>query len=342
MNVTDIAAWGRFGDHLYHKNIRGFKGSTDVNDAIVSTLRERPENFLYFNNGITLLCSQLDKQPYGGSSRASGVFECKGASVVNGAQTAGTIINMNNPPESARVMVRLISLEKCPLDFASDVTRATNTQNRIEKRDFAALDKEQSRPKSEMWLSLGKEYVFRTGDIPPKPEDGCTLDEATVALACSNPDITYCMTAKREVSKLYDDISQPPYIVLFNASVTATKLWQSVEIMRKVEESLKQEQSDKEGKDRLISVHGNRFILYLMFRTFGTKVLDQDSGDMSNTLKSIPGTTRLILSKVIENAVSLYPNAYPSNLFKNITKCKALADVVTQELDMQSRASGQS
>jgi hypothetical protein len=127
-------------------------------------------------------------------------------------------------------MVRLISLEKCPPEFASDVTRATNTQNRIEKRDFAALDSEQTRLKSEMFLSCNKEYVFRTGDTPPKPDNGCTLDEAAIALACSQSDIGYCMTAKREVSKLYDDIKQPPYTVLFNPSITALRVWRCVQI----------------------------------------------------------------------------------------------------------------
>ena len=36
VDVTDIVSWGKFGDHLYQKNIRGFKGATDVKEAIVS------------------------------------------------------------------------------------------------------------------------------------------------------------------------------------------------------------------------------------------------------------------------------------------------------------------
>ena len=203
LDISDIIAWGKSGDDLYHKNIRSFKGDTDVNSAIGVTLKNAPDNFVYFNNGITLLCSELVKQPLGGKSRTSGVFECKGASVVNGAQTVGSIISAlsaaTHSSSGARVMVRLISLENCPPEFASEVTRATNTQNRIEKRDFAALDREQLRLKSDMLLSLGKEYVFRTGDKPPLPDNGCTLDEATVALACAFGDVSYCVTAERLV-----------------------------------------------------------------------------------------------------------------------------------------------
>src|SRR5271157_115432 len=87
VHVTDLASWAKYGNLLYHKNIRGFKGSTDVNDAIVATIKDAPDNFLYFNNGITLLCTELDKKPLGGKSKTSGVFDCKGASVINGAQT---------------------------------------------------------------------------------------------------------------------------------------------------------------------------------------------------------------------------------------------------------------
>ena len=197
VDAADIVTWGKFGDHLYHKNIRGFKGNTDVNEGIVST-KNNPENLLYFNNGITILCSQLDKQPLGGKTRTSGVFDCKGASVVNGAQTVGSIISAfssASPAPQARVMVRLISLQDCPSEFGSDLTRAANTQNRIEKRDFAALDEHQSRLRTEMLLSYQKDYVYRTGDKPPIEEGGCTLDEATVALACANPDLGYAMMA---------------------------------------------------------------------------------------------------------------------------------------------------
>lgn len=173
IEVSDIVQWGKFGEFLYNKNIRGFKGSTEVNDAIGATLRDKPEDFLYFNNGITLLCERLVKQPLGGASRTSGVFECEGVSVVNGAQTVGSVIAAlanSTVPSTAKLMVRLISLENCLPDFGLSVTRATNTQNRIEKRDFAALDKEQARLKSDLFLSLQKDYSYKAGDAPPNPE----------------------------------------------------------------------------------------------------------------------------------------------------------------------------
>ncbi len=45
------------GKRLFARNIRGFLGeSTAVNRSMEYTLKEEPERFFYFNNGITILC----------------------------------------------------------------------------------------------------------------------------------------------------------------------------------------------------------------------------------------------------------------------------------------------
>jgi hypothetical protein len=326
--VMDIATWGQHGDRLYHRNIRGFKGSTDVNDAIVSTIKNHPENFLYFNNGITLLCSELKKQPLGGKSKDSGVFECKGASVVNGAQTVGSIISAlaaSGSTSTARVMLRLISLEDCPSDFGSDVTRAANTQNRIEKKDFAALDPEQQRLRSELLLSLGKDYVFRTGDQSPDPDKGCTIDEATVALACAQSDATHAVNAKQAIGRFYEDISKPPYTILFNPSLTAIKLWRAVEMLRAVDNFLKQEQKNRDGKEKLCAIHGNRVMLHLVFRDFPDLF---DAGNANAYVAKIPTVIPVYIDKMAAELTKNYAVSYVGNVFKNITKCKAIVAAI--------------
>ena len=185
--ISDIASWGAFGVRLTSKNLRQFRGLTEVNEAIGKTLTASPEKFWYFNNGITILCDSLHKR-LGGNNNETGTFECQGASVVNGAQTVGTIVNVlkagGDAVPQARVLVRLVSLENCPEGFADEITRAANTQNRIEKRDFAALDSNQKRLRTELYLENQKEYAYQTGEQPPQGDSGCTLDEAAIALAC--------------------------------------------------------------------------------------------------------------------------------------------------------------
>lgn len=170
--VGDIASWSSFGTRLTSKNLRQFRGLTEVNESISKTLSVNPEKFWYFNNGITILCDSVRKKPLGGNNNETGTFECNGASVVNGAQTVGSIVDVAKTNASelqrARVLVRLVSLENCPEGFSEDLTRAANTQNRIEKRDFAALDPNQKRLRTELFLENQKEYAYQTGERSPR------------------------------------------------------------------------------------------------------------------------------------------------------------------------------
>ncbi len=74
--VADVAGWWEsHHPRLFAPNLRMFLGMTDVNQSLLETLRNDPENFWYFNNGITALCGNIQKKPVGGSSRDTGVFE---------------------------------------------------------------------------------------------------------------------------------------------------------------------------------------------------------------------------------------------------------------------------
>ncbi|OHB71737.1 MAG: hypothetical protein A2V70_15500, partial [Planctomycetes bacterium RBG_13_63_9] len=235
VNAACVAEWWReHGIKLFARNIRSFKGSTDVNESISAALQNEPEHFWYFNNGITILCKRVKKQVVGGPSRESGVFECQGVNIVNGAQTVGVIGTtsdlLGNSLEHAKLLVRLISLESCPEAFDKTVTRATNTQNRIGSRDFAALDPNQQRLSSEFFLD-GRHYAFKSGDPEPAAENGCGITEATVALACDT-DLAQAVQAKREIGRLWEDIEKPPYTLLFNEGTSATDVWKAVQIMR--------------------------------------------------------------------------------------------------------------
>jgi hypothetical protein len=320
VDLRDIAAWGKFGQYLYAKNIRGFKGNTDVNEGIINTIRTNPQHFWYFNNGITVVSSKVTPQALGSGTQDSRVFECEGASVVNGAQTVGSIISAvaggANGLQNARVLVRIISLENCPATFGVDLTKAANTQNRIESKDFVTQDPQQARLQADLFLETSKRYVYRSGDVLPIPDEGLSFEEAAVALACAHPDITHSVQAKREVGKLWEDIARTPYTILFNASTSALRMWKAVEIMRLVELELRAFQSTHEGKPRLIATHGNRFVLHMVFRLG----LDPDSIDLQKAREVIPDIVKSILEKLIWTVMKLYESSYPSNLFKNLRR----------------------
>jgi hypothetical protein len=154
-------------------------------------------------------------------------------------------------------------LANCPDGFGQRITKAANTQNRIEKRDFASLDPEQDRLKTELLLD-GKHYHYtRSDEIVTPNESNCTLEEATVALACAAPNVDLAVQAKREVGRLWEDISQKPYTDIYNSGVTATKLWRAVQVMRDVNSFLKTKELDSTSRERSIYIHANRFVLHL-------------------------------------------------------------------------------
>jgi hypothetical protein len=149
-SAGQIAAWyAQHGDRLFDANLRKALGPTDVNRSVTATLKERGEHFWYFNNGITVLCQDIRKTGVGSANRSYGQFALTGVQVVNGAQTVTSIADAGRQDpaylEQAQVWVRLISLTDCPQDFGNAVTRATNTQNTVESRDFVALDPLQTR-----------------------------------------------------------------------------------------------------------------------------------------------------------------------------------------------------
>jgi AIPR protein len=330
VDLKDIATWGKYGPHLYAKNIRGFKGSTDVNEGIIGTIKLAPQNFWYFNNGITVVCDKAKPQPLGSGAQESRVFECEGASVVNGAQTVGSIVAAvnggTNGLQNARVLVRIISLENCPETFGLELTKAANTQNRIESKDFVAQDPQQARLQTELYLEKNKRYVYRSGDAPPLPEQGCSFEEAAVALACAHPDIAYCVQAKREVGKLWEDITKAPYTVLFNSSTSSIKLWRLVEIMRIVDGLLKTLHSVQGGKVKLVATHGNRFILYIVCRSL-PNLYDEQQPPAS---QAIAGYVASTLAELLDAKRKLFESSYPSNFFKNAGKCKEIAATILE------------
>ncbi|MFZ3077666.1 MAG: AIPR family protein [Candidatus Aenigmatarchaeota archaeon] len=330
INASDVAGWWMENrDRLFSDNIRNFIGLTEINEGIMKTLVNEPENFLYFNNGITVLCQKINKKPLGGGDKTTGFFVCEGISIVNGAQTVGCIGNaFEKYPDkvrSAKLIIRLISLDKVPTDLGVRITKATNTQNKIEKRDFVTLDPEQERLKTELSLE-GKIYHYIRTDEKIIPDDkNCTLEEATIALACANSDVNLAVQAKREIGKLWEDTSKKPYTDIFNSSVTATKLWRTIQVLRDVNNILKSKELISLGREKSTYIHGNRFILNIVFQKISCSNLSDPNVDFENyRVKELPKIVEDIINSTKTNLEKTYPSSLVHQVFRNFTKCKEL------------------
>jgi AIPR protein len=322
-----------------------FLGDTSVNETLIETMAQDPEKFWYFNNGITALCSSIEKKPLGGGARQTGLFECRDFRIVNGAQTAGAIASaaakyLTNVAQ-ARVPIRIISLENTPESLEREITRYNNTQNRIERRDFAALDPEQERIRTELQLEEVS-YTYKSGDLMGG-EIGCDLADATVARACEQSDLSYAVQAKREIGRLWEDTDKAPYRVLFNPSVSGLSIWKSVQTLRIIDDKLTRLERDiDEGSDRLLAIHGNRFIAHLVFASTRNELAEQDR-NLSNQYKlGVEERTRESFARLTATVNGLYPDSYLASLFKNGKKCQIIKDEylqATSDCDPRSPAS---
>jgi hypothetical protein len=91
IGAIEVARWWvHHKNKLFSKNIRDFLGNSNVNSEIVKTIENEPRLFWYFNNGITVLCNDIQRLGAKTDKRL-GQFTAKGISIVNGAQTMGSI-----------------------------------------------------------------------------------------------------------------------------------------------------------------------------------------------------------------------------------------------------------
>lgn len=330
VNADDIARW--LSDHhtkLFDPNIRSFLGNTEINTDVMATLRDQPEHFWYYNNGITVLCSTVQKKPKG-TDRDIGEFSCSDVAIVNGAQTVGAISQaFSSYPEAvskAKVMARFISLEDAPSTFAREVTRATNTQNRIGRKDFVSLDPEQSRLQTELRLE-GIRYAYKSGEAVESDETGFDLAEATTARAVSQTSVDLAVQAKREVGKLWEDVEKPPYKRLFNPSVTGLCLWRTVQLVRAIDRTLSEWAAEMTGRDRLFVIHGNRFLQNEIIARLDLTDIDEPDFDLTRRIDQLPDIAARLIPEVAPMSAQLFGDSvYPAPLFKNRSKCQELSD----------------
>jgi len=339
--ASSVAEWyERFGDRLFSQNIRKALGNTSVNDALANTVVDSPHHFWYFNNGVTALCESIKKTARGAATRTFGDFSLTGVSIVNGAQTVASIHNASHRSGSsldgAMVWVRFINLEACPDGFATAVTRATNTQNSVETRDFVALDPQQDRLRTELVLSLKKTYAIKRGEPVPSPDNGCTVVDATVALACANREPSFAVLAKSKVGSLWESTEKPPYRTLFNPTVGPYRVWRCVEVMRTVDLTLSDLKKQLDGRLRSVSLQGNRLVLHLVFRELDLQRIDDAEFDWTSELRRVPALTEKSLSSLVKHVDDVYPNSYVTSLFKNITKCRDIVQRVRDDWPIES------
>jgi hypothetical protein len=323
--------WSVYGTKLFEKNIRQTLGKTDINSEIERTIREFPEKFWYFNNGITVIADKVEKTAMGGSSREIGAFKLSNIAVVNGAQTVSTIgrFKKSNPEtsmDSIKVPLRVIQLAEAPVNFGTEVTRANNRQNKIENRDFVSQDPEQIRIQSELRME-GIDYSIMRSETFSASDTTFDVDEALVSLACASGNCSIVTQVKGGVGKIYENLEGGYYKTLFNPNVTGVYVNCVVKLNRKIEKIRNAETSklgSYSGKDYGTLVHGNRMIALLVMSGLKAKDVFAKGETFSFPDEEVEKVFSQSLLRLKETLAENYSDNTLGSLFKNSTKCNAV------------------
>lgn len=326
LNCGQIAQILESSNHrIYSKNIRAFIGINSINSDIVSTLIKEPEKFFYLNNGIVFLCKEITKSPFNSGKREIGKFTLVDLTVVNGAQTAGAIhFAFSKQPEKvneANVFVKIISLENTPTNFDKNITIASNTQNKIEKRDFVSLDIQQTRLINEFFLCGYKYHVKRDDKVLIKNKENYYFEEATISLACFQENVDFSTYAKREIGKLWEDSA---YNTLFNNKLNVNVLVNLISIYREIENYIRTLSTN----ERQICSHALYLISNLVFSKIGKENLLNPSFDCIEYLKtSFKTDIHKYSYRLVQVYIEIFPtNRFPLSIFKNFKYCRKIKE----------------
>lgn len=133
----------KYPSRLFSLNIRSYLGDQATNKSIVKSAIETPEDFFFFNNGVSAVATSIvpdvDK----------GTLTCKRLSIINGAQTVTAIKRAFYDDESRQaanteVLIRItettLSSDSGQGNFLERATQYNNTQNTIKIADFRSND----------------------------------------------------------------------------------------------------------------------------------------------------------------------------------------------------------
>lgn len=192
-------------ERLFEGNVRLFIGERKggINNKIIDTAMERPNDFFALNNGITIVAEAFKES----SGRK---YKLNNFSIVNGCQTTASLckaLERNESAQNAEVLVRIIAAKK---DMQTDIARFNNTQNPVKLSAVRLLDPIQERLRLS-FSKIGYNYAPKQeGARAAKDNKKIDLDKITPYLAAKDEDTI--LDAVTNKSALFDKA----YKTIFN------------------------------------------------------------------------------------------------------------------------------
>ncbi len=219
---------------LFAYNIRQYLGKPK-NKKIIDTAQNNPEQFFYFNNGITAICSEYKLKNEKAKNNPDKIINtrinAKNFQIINGAQTVGSIreaAKIGANLSDLKVLLRVVEtgeLKTTQKGFNRDIVQYNNTQQKIDTWDFISNDTIQQYLEEVIRndnKANGERYIYqrkriskrKSGYKPPvKPEHFAKLIYSFTFKDDFDPGVPYgqgkaLLIQKEEDSPdgLYDDV----------------------------------------------------------------------------------------------------------------------------------------
>lgn len=135
----DILAkiYNQYRSLLLEKNVRAFlHNKSKVNQRIMSTIRNKPEMFFSYNNGISTTASDVELKQTG---RVQYITKLKDWQIVNGGQTTASIASAKDCDLSkvyVQMKVSVVKDREKYSEIVKSISRCANSQTGIKPSDF--------------------------------------------------------------------------------------------------------------------------------------------------------------------------------------------------------------
>jgi hypothetical protein len=195
-----IALRHKYLFQLFDKNIRHYLGSSNrINKEIVETAKNMPDNFYYYNNGITITCRRCKDSMVNDTAR----LKLEMPQIINGAQTVNALYDAyvgllkkkkaefgsdtraqaecDKHFSRIKVLCRIIeSPRQDDIDFSNNLTRYNNSQNAVKPIDFYSNRPEQEQLQKRL-LTYGFYYERKRGEKLGLKAAGNILDGTDIS-----------------------------------------------------------------------------------------------------------------------------------------------------------------
>lgn len=135
-----VDLYERWGARLLESNIRSFIQARrkSVNDGIRTTIRDEPEMFFSYNNGLSATADEVEVDSSDGVIR---ILSARNLQIVNGGQTTASLhAALKQSPENLERVHVQVKLTVVPPDVSESVvpniSKFANSQNKIDAADF--------------------------------------------------------------------------------------------------------------------------------------------------------------------------------------------------------------